>query len=77
VNLTVQSLGELWDFWTVKLAAIASVLGTIGVAWPSVPPATADAFPIWFGGACQFCALLITLGIIPARAVRQGSKNRG
>lgn len=74
MNFTVSSLGELWDFWTVKLATLASALGSIGVAWPALPADLTGGFPTWFGWFCQVCALLVTLGIVPARAVKQQPK---
>jgi len=67
-------LQTLWDFTTVKLAVIAGILGAIGLAiptWQHFDPTALTWVPAWFQHTCQACALLVTIGIVPARGTVQ------
>lgn len=71
----VGKLQALWDFTTVKLAIIAGTLGAIGLAAPVGQAICGPDFlgwvPLWFQHTCQGCALLVTIGIVPARGTVQ------
>ncbi len=71
----IAKLQTLWDFTVVKLAALAAILGALGLGIPTIQQTIAPDFltwvPAWFIHACQLCGILVTLGIIPARGIAQ------
>lgn len=71
----VGKLQTLWDFIVVKLAVIAAILGAVGLGIPVIQGTIAPDFltwvPVGFVHLCQFCGILVTLGIIPARGIAQ------
>ena len=70
----IDDIDRLWQFWSTKLAILAGILGGAALLLPTLAPEQVALLPAWFVKGVQLTGILVTLGIIPARAIKQGPK---